>query len=68
MLFAIQVVRNTVPDSVTELKARFDWSVLHIYDSDKSGNNRNGLLLAGRGWQPEWPDDRAPPAAGELRR
>ncbi len=52
MLFAIQVVQNIVHDSLTELTTRFDWSALHIYDSNKSGQNRNGLLLAARGWRP----------------
>lgn len=67
MLLAVQLVQNTVPESLTELKTRFDWSVLHIYDSNKSGDNRNGVLLAGRGWRPEWLDDRVHAAdPGEL--
>jgi len=52
MLFAIQVVQNLVHESLTELTTRFDWSALRIYDSNKSGQNRNGLLLAARGWRP----------------
>lgn len=46
MLFAIQVVQHMVADSLKELKTRFDWSALHIYDSNKAGQNRNALLLA----------------------
>ena len=52
MLFAIQVVQNMVDDSLTELTSRLDWSALRIYDSRKAGQNRNGLLLAARGWRP----------------
>jgi hypothetical protein len=52
MLFAIQVVHNMVDDSLTELTTRFDWHALRIYDSKKAGQNRNGLLLATRGWRP----------------
>ena len=52
MLFAIQVVQNIIPDSLTELTAHFDWSALHVYDSNKSGRNRNGLVLASRGRRP----------------
>jgi hypothetical protein len=50
MLLAIQVVQHMVHDSLEELSTRFDWSALRIYDSNKAGQNRNGLLLAGRGW------------------
>jgi hypothetical protein len=53
LLLAVQLVQNTLPALLTELKSRFDWSVLHIYDSSKSTDNRNGLLLAGRGWRPD---------------
>lgn len=52
MLFAIQVVQNMVPESLSELAAQFDWSALHIYASEKSSQNRNGLLLATHGWRP----------------
>jgi len=52
MLFAIQVVRNVVHDSLIELRTRFDWSALRVYDSHKEAQNRNGLLLAARGWRP----------------
>ena len=52
MLFAVQVVEHMVPGSLKELTARFEWSVLHIYDSSKSGQNRNGLVLAARRWSP----------------
>jgi len=48
MLFAVQVVQNMVPDSLTELTTRFDSSVLRLYDSNKSGQNKNGLLLGTR--------------------
>lgn len=48
MLFGIQVVEHMVSESLTELRAHFDWSDLHIYDSRKSGRNRNGLLVATR--------------------
>ena len=42
MLFAVQVVQNMVPDSLTELASRFDSSVLRLYDSNESGQNKNG--------------------------
>jgi hypothetical protein len=50
MLFAVQVVQNMVPDSLAELTTRFDSSVLRLYDCNKSGQNKNGLLLGTRGW------------------
>jgi hypothetical protein len=52
VLFAIQVCERLVQDSLTEITMRFDWSTLHIYDSNKAGQNRNGLLLGTRGWRP----------------
>ena len=52
ILFAIQVTERVVPESVSELTTRADWSVLHIFDSTKAGQNHNGLLLMSRGWRP----------------
>jgi hypothetical protein len=52
LLLAIQVCERLVPDSLTEITARCDWSALHIYDSTKEAQNRNGLLLLTHGWRP----------------
>jgi len=52
MLFAIQVVQNMVHDSLTDLTTRLDRSALRICGSNKAGQNRNGLLIAARGWWP----------------
>ena len=49
MLFAIQLVRNTVAESVVELSPQFERSALHIYDSENLGGNRYGLLMGSRG-------------------
>jgi hypothetical protein len=65
MLFAVQVVQNVAPDSLTELAARFDSSDLRLYDSNKSGQNKNGLLLATRGWRQR---AQAPPSIDTIHR
>jgi hypothetical protein len=51
LLVAIQVYEQLVEASVAELRARFDWSALRIYDFDAAGHN-HGVLLATRGWKP----------------
>jgi hypothetical protein len=52
MLLAIQVCERLVQDSLTDITTRCDWSALHVYDSNKAAENRNGLLLLTRGWRP----------------
>jgi hypothetical protein len=51
LLCAIQVYEIVVPASLAELRARFDWSALRIYELDSPGQN-HGLLLGTRGWTP----------------
>ncbi len=49
LLCAIQVYESIEPDSLAELKSRFDWSELRIYGFDAPGQN-HGILLAAKGW------------------
>ena len=69
MLFAIQVVQHMVHVSLTDQTTRLDRSALRIYGSNKGGQNRNGVLIAARGW---WPGgqylDRIQPDVGARRR
>jgi hypothetical protein len=51
LLFSIQVYERLDPDSLAQLRARFDWSALRMYDFNATGQN-HGLLLGTRGWQP----------------
>jgi hypothetical protein len=44
LLCAIQVYETLHPGSLAELKARFEWSVLHIYGLNAPGEN-HGVLL-----------------------
>jgi hypothetical protein len=52
LLVAIQVYERVEPASLVELEARFDWSMLRIYDLNAPGEN-HGVLLASKGWVPE---------------
>ena len=55
LLCVIQVYQIVLPDSMSELKARFDWSTERIYDLNTSGQN-HGIVLATKGWRPPtWP-------------
>ena len=54
ILFVIQVHESITPASLTEVRARFDWSDLKIYDLNAPGHN-HGVLLATAGWSPWGP-------------
>ena len=49
VLLAVQVYETVVPDSLTDLTSRCDWSHLRTYDIDPPGEN-HGLLLGTLGW------------------
>lgn len=49
ILFAIQVYESIEPQSLAEIKEKFDWSALHIYDINAPGKN-HGILLCAKGW------------------
>ena len=51
LLFSIQVYERIEPASLAEVRRRFDWSALRIYDFSPKGQN-HGLLLGTRGWRP----------------
>ena len=51
LLFSIQVYERIEPASLAEVRRRFDWSALRIYDFGPKGQN-HGLLLGTRGWRP----------------
>jgi hypothetical protein len=51
LLCVIQVYECVVPDSMGELKARFDWSTERIYDLNAPGQN-HGIVLGTKGWIP----------------
>ena len=51
LLCAIQVYEAIDPDSLAELKPRFDWSALRIYDLNVPGQN-HGVFLGTKGWVP----------------
>jgi hypothetical protein len=48
----LQVYETVDVVSLTELKARFDWSALRVYGLNAPGEN-HGILLGTRGWAPE---------------
>ena len=50
-LCAVQIHEIVRPVSMVELKARFDWSTVRIYDVDVPGQN-HGILLGTKGWDP----------------
>jgi hypothetical protein len=49
LLCTIQVHETVDPGSLAELRTRFDWSVLRVYDLNAPGEN-HGVLLGTRGW------------------
>jgi hypothetical protein len=51
LLCVIQIYEIVLPDSVGELKARFDWSIERIYDLNTPGQN-HGIVLGTKGWIP----------------
>jgi hypothetical protein len=51
LLCAIQVHEVIDPGSLAELKPRFDWSALRVYDLNLPGQN-HGVFLGTKGWVP----------------
>ena len=51
LLCAIQVHETVLPASVAELRTRFEWSTLRVYELNVRGQN-HGLLLGSKGWAP----------------
>lgn len=51
LLCAIQVHEIVVPVSLAEVRTRFEWSSLRVYDLNTPGQN-HGILLGTRGWTP----------------
>jgi hypothetical protein len=51
LLCAIQTHETIEPESLAELQARFEWSVLQIYDLNAPGQN-HGIVLGTSGWKP----------------
>ena len=51
LLCAIQIHETVDPVSLAELKPRFHWSALRVYDLNTPGA-RHGILLGSRGWVP----------------
>jgi hypothetical protein len=46
-----QIFEIVVPQSISELRARFDWADLRIYELNMPGEN-HGILLGTKGWAP----------------
>jgi hypothetical protein len=51
LLCAVQVYEIAAPVSMAELRARFDWSTVRVYQMNAPGQN-HGILLGTRGWAP----------------
>lgn len=51
LLCAIQVHETVLPASMAELRTRFEWSTLRVYELNVRGQN-HGLLLGSKGWAP----------------
>jgi 16S rRNA G966 N2-methylase RsmD len=51
LLCAIQIYETVDPQSLDELKRRFDWSAVVLYRLNAPGQN-HGLLLGTNGWKP----------------
>ena len=50
-LCVMQVYEVIVPESISELRARFEWSSLRVYELSVPGEN-HGVLLGTKGWAP----------------
>lgn len=50
-LLAMGVYEIVLPVSMTELRARFEWSTLRVYELNAPGQN-HGILLGTKGWAP----------------
>ncbi len=51
LLCVIQVYEIVAPVSMVEVRARFDWSTVRIYELNVRGQN-HGILLGTKGWAP----------------
>jgi len=51
LLCVVQIYEIVFPDSMAELKGRFDWSTERIYDLNTPGQN-HGIILGTKGWIP----------------
>jgi hypothetical protein len=51
LLCAIQVYETVLAASMAELRVRFDWSTLRVYELNAPGQN-HGILLGTKGWAP----------------
>lgn len=51
ILFAIQVYEKVSAPSLNQIRARLDWTELHIYDINERGRN-HGVFLGSEGWAP----------------
>ena len=51
MLFAVQVYEKVSAPSLNQIRTRFEWSELCIYDINEKGRN-HGILLGTKGWAP----------------
>lgn len=51
LLCVIQIHEIAVPASIVEIRARFDWSSVQIYDLNVPGQN-HGILMGTKGWAP----------------
>jgi 16S rRNA G966 N2-methylase RsmD len=54
VLLATQVYETVLPDSLTAVTSRCEWSTLEAYDLNAPGQN-HGLMLGTLGWTPEQP-------------
>ena len=52
LVCAIQVYELVLPVSMAELRARFDWSTLRIFQLNTPGQN-HGIFLGTKGWAPQ---------------
>jgi predicted RNA methylase len=52
VLVAIQVHETATADSLTDVRSRFGWSRLAIYELDPPGRN-HGIVLGALGWDPD---------------
>ena len=52
LLCAIQVYEVVLPISMAELRARFDWSTLRIFELNTAGQN-HGILIGTKHWAPQ---------------
>ena len=54
LLFATQIHESVDHASLRDVTARFDWSMVRMYEIDQPGHN-HGLVLGTMGWQPPPP-------------